>query len=47
MIMETVTTTTIITTITYGDISKKLSVENGLKSMSAQAVDGAVGHNPI
>lgn len=41
--METVTTTT----ITYGDISKKLSDENGLKSMSAQAVDGAVGHNPI
>lgn len=47
MIMETVITTTIITTITYRDISKKLFDENGLKSISVQAVDGAVGHNPI
>ena len=29
--------------ITYGDIAKKLNMKN----MSAQAVGGAVGHNPI
>ena len=33
--------------ITYGDIAKKLAKEKGLKTMSAQAVGGAVGHNPI
>ena len=30
-------------TVTYGDLSKKL----GKEKMSAQAVGGAVGHNPI
>lgn len=34
-------------TITYGDISKKIAASRGLASMSAQAVGGAVGHNPI
>ena len=34
-------------TITYGEIAERLAVEKGLKSMSAQAVGGAVGHNPI
>lgn len=32
--------------ITYGDIAKQISVKTG-KRMSAQAVGGAVGHNPI
>lgn len=34
-------------TITYGEIAKRMAKENGSKSMSAQAVGGAVGHNPI
>ena len=34
-------------TRTYGEIAEKLAGELGLKSMSAQAVGGAVGHNPI
>ena len=33
-------------TVTYGEISKKLKMETG-KTISAQAVGGAVGHNPI
>ena len=32
---------------TYGEISKKIAVGRGLERMSAQAVGGAVGHNPI
>ncbi|AFM00052.1 O-6-methylguanine DNA methyltransferase [Desulfitobacterium dehalogenans ATCC 51507] len=32
---------------TYGEIGKKLAATRGLSSMSAQAVGGAVGHNPI
>ncbi len=32
---------------TYGKIAKKLAAERALSSMSAQAVGGAVGHNPI
>lgn len=32
---------------TYGEIAKKLAKSRGLLSMSAQAVGGAVGHNPI
>ncbi len=34
-------------TITYKEIAEKLAKERGLKSISAQAVGGAVGHNPI
>ena len=34
-------------TITYKEIAEKLAKEKGLKSMSAQAIGGAVGHNPI
>lgn len=34
-------------TITYGEIVKNISATRGLSSMSAQAVGGAVGHNPI
>lgn len=33
--------------IAYGDIAKKIAEERGLYNMSAQAVGGAVGHNPI
>ena len=32
---------------TYGEIAKKLAVQMKKKSMSGQAVGGAVGHNPI
>ncbi len=34
-------------TMTYGEIAEKLARERGLARMSAQAVGGAVGHNPI
>ena len=34
-------------TMTYGDISRIIARERGLKSMSPQAVGGAVGHNSI
>ena len=33
--------------ITYGDIAKKMAARMNKKSMSGQAVGGAVGHNPI
>ncbi|OQA80831.1 MAG: Methylated-DNA--protein-cysteine methyltransferase [bacterium ADurb.Bin243] len=32
---------------TYGEIAKKIAVKMHKKSVSAQAVGGAVGHNPI
>ena len=32
---------------TYGEIAAKISEKQGRKSMSAQAVGGAVGHNPV
>lgn len=35
------------TTSTYGDISKKVAIEMGKPTMSAQAVGGAIGKNPI
>ena len=34
-------------TITYGSIAKRIVAETGKASMSAQAVGGAVGRNPI
>lgn len=34
-------------TTTYGELAAQLAAHNGLKRMSAQAVGGAVGHNPI
>lgn len=34
-------------TITYNDIAKKIAQERGIPKMSAQAVGGAVGWNPI
>ena len=33
--------------VTYNDIAKELAKQKGIKRMSAQAVGGAVGHNPI
>lgn len=33
--------------ITYGEIAKLISQKNGVTKMSAQAVGGAVGHNPV
>ena len=34
-------------TITYSAIAKIIAAENNIPSMSAQAIGGAVGHNPI
>ena len=34
-------------TITSGDIGKEIAKQQGKDTMSAQAVGGAVGHNPI
>ena len=33
--------------LTYGDISKKIAKKRNIKTMSSQAVGGAVGWNPI
>ena len=33
--------------ITYGEIARRLAQQRGLASMSAQAVGGAVGRNPV
>jgi methylated-DNA-[protein]-cysteine S-methyltransferase len=33
--------------ITYGDIARMIAKQSGKEKMSAQAVGGAVGHNPI
>ena len=34
-------------TMTYGEIADRIAAQTGLAAMSAQAVGGAVGHNPI
>ncbi len=34
-------------TMTYGEIAWRIAKEKGIPQMSAQAVGGAVGHNPI
>ena len=34
-------------TITYGEIASLIAQNRGIEKMSAQAVGGAVGHNPI
>ena len=34
-------------TMTYGEIGRRIAELTGKKTMSAQAVGGAVGHNPI
>lgn len=33
--------------VTYGDIAKQIAAQRGIRRMSAQAVGGAVGSNPI
>ena len=33
--------------VTYGEIAKQIAMQKGIAKMSAQAVGGAVGHNPI
>jgi methylated-DNA-[protein]-cysteine S-methyltransferase len=33
--------------ITYGDIAKQIAKKKSIPKMSAQAIGGAVGHNPI
>ncbi|MDR3336147.1 MAG: methylated-DNA--[protein]-cysteine S-methyltransferase [Treponema sp.] len=33
--------------ITYGDVARMIAKQSGKEKMSAQAVGGAVGHNPI
>ncbi len=35
------------TVLTYGDIAKQIAKQQGIPKMSAQAIGGAVGHNPI
>lgn len=34
-------------TMTYGEIAQKIARQTGVKKMSAQAVGGAVAHNPV
>lgn len=34
-------------TVTYGEIARQIAAERGISRMSAQAVGGAVGRNPI
>lgn len=34
-------------TITYADIARQIAIQRGVLTMSAQAVGGAVGHNPV
>lgn len=34
-------------TVTYGELARQIARARGIGSMSAQAVGGAVGHNPI
>lgn len=34
-------------TMTYGEIAKRIAKQRSISQMSAQAVGGAVGHNPI
>lgn len=34
-------------TTTYGEIARQIAKQKGLSKMSAQAIGGAVGHNPI
>lgn len=33
--------------VTYGEIARQIAAQRGMARMSAQAVGGAVGHNPI
>jgi len=33
--------------VTYGELARKIAKQRGIEKMSAQAIGGAVGHNPI
>lgn len=33
--------------MTYGEIARRIAAQRGMEKMAAQAVGGAVGHNPI
>lgn len=46
-VIEIMNTISFGDTLTYGDIAKMIAKNRGLKRMSAQAVGGAVGWNPI
>ena len=35
------------TVVTYGQLAQRLAAQRGMKRMSARAVGGAVGHNPL
>lgn len=45
--MKAANTPSCKTAMAYGEIAAKIAAQKGLKQMSAQAVGGAVGHNPI
>ncbi len=34
-------------TVSYGELARQIAAQRGIRAMSAQAVGGAVGHNPI
>jgi methylated-DNA-[protein]-cysteine S-methyltransferase len=34
-------------TVTYGDLAREIAPARGMASLSAQAIGGAVGHNPV
>jgi methylated-DNA-[protein]-cysteine S-methyltransferase len=34
-------------TMTYGEIARQMATQKGIPKMSAQAIGGAIGHNPI
>ena len=46
-VWEILLTITFGKTMTYGEIARILAARNGMKKISAQAVGGAVGHNPV
>lgn len=46
-VWETLRTIPYGQTMTYGEIARTIAREKGIKTMSAQAIGGAVGHNPI
>lgn len=47
MLLEILLTIPYGQTMTYGDIAKQIANQKGIAKMSAQAVDGTIGHNPI
>ena len=46
-VWETLLTIPYGQTLTYGQIAERIAAQRGIEKMSAQAVGGAVGHNPI